>query len=178
MVSLQIGNSSGKPKYKSALSVDSTTMSFETGGYVDVEAEENKHLRRRRFTILAIVAIFVTAGSILIFSVVHDLTNRPEMDFVDFTCPEGDTDCIESFCPVGWEWSDEEQACKQKPDYNCCVAAYKVSNEHLFYCWKDGEEKEHRCVTLRAGVAPSAYKQLCRPGYLWVHWRKKCQRKD
>merc|ERR1719154_302894 len=138
MVSLQIGNSSGKPKYKSALSVDSSTMSFETGGYLDVEAEEYKHLRRRRLTILAIVAIFAPAGSILIFSVVHDLTNRPAVEGVDFTCPEGDSVCIESYCPVGWQWNDLEQACKQLPDYKCCVAAYKVSGEYLFHCFKEG----------------------------------------
>ena len=115
MVSLAIGSPSGKPNYKSAISVDSTTMSFETSDYLDVEAEQYKHLRRRRLTILAIVAIFATAGSILIFSVVHDLTNRPDLNFVDFSCPEGDTKCIASFCPVGWQWNEEEQVCKQLP---------------------------------------------------------------
>ena len=63
-------------------------------------------------------------------------------------------------------------------EYKCCVAPYKVSGEYLFHCWKAGEDNPYGCVALKAGVAPSAYKQLCRPGYLWVQWKKKCQRKD
>ena len=128
MVSLAVGNNSGKPNYRSAISVDSTTMSFEPGDYLDVEAEQHKHLRRRRMTILAIVAIFTIAGSILIFSVVHDLTNRPEMDYVDFPCPEGDTECIQLFCPVGWTWNPQEQACNQlSGKFILGIASGKVS---------------------------------------------------
>merc|ERR1719259_671370 len=26
------------------------------------------------------------------------------------------------------------------------------------------------------GVVPGTYKELCRPGYIWVEWRKKCMR--
>eukprot|EP00088_Acartia_fossae_P036231 TRINITY_DN37426_c1_g1_i1.p1 TRINITY_DN37426_c1_g1~~TRINITY_DN37426_c1_g1_i1.p1 ORF type:complete len:181 (-),score=46.88 TRINITY_DN37426_c1_g1_i1:281-823(-) len=180
MVSLAIGGGTDKTNYKSAVSVDSTTMSFESGAgdlHLDIEAEQHKHMQRRRITILAIVAIFTIAASILIFSVVHDLTSRQEIDYVDFTCEPSDSQCIELFCPKGWQWSFEDSACNKLPDYECCVAQYEVPGEHIFNCWKSGEENPYRCV-LNAGVAPSAYKQLCRPGYLWVPWKKKCQRKD
>ena len=47
----------------------------------------------------------------------------------------------------------------------------------LYSCWREGEAQVGACV-LSAGVAPGTYKQLCRPGYLWVDWKRKCLRKD
>ena len=65
------------------------------------------------------------------------------------------------------------------PGYDCCFINYGAGTQ-LYKCWASDETPEGRCVgpMKSAGVAPGTYKQLCRPGYLWVDWKRKCLRKD
>ena len=108
-------DNSSRPAYKSALSEESSLATVESDIYnLDVKAEVAKYRRRRRATILAIVAIFATAGAILIFSVVHDLQSRPEFEYEDYVCAESDKVCMENLCPRGHDWNSQLQVCQIK----------------------------------------------------------------
>ena len=106
------GGGQSRPQYKTALSVESGLLSSTGNDIVDVEAEGNRFRRRRRATIIAIAAIFVTAGTVLIVSVVHDLQNRPEFGYFDEICSESDMVCLENKCPEGFQWDRNSYQCK------------------------------------------------------------------
>ena len=106
------GGGQSRPQYKTALSVESGLLSSTGNDIVDVEAEGNRFRRRRRATIIAIAAIFVTAGTVLIVSVVHDLQNRPEFGYFDEICSESDVECLENKCPEGFQWDRNSYQCK------------------------------------------------------------------
>ena len=60
-------------------------------------------------------------------------------------------------------------------DFSCCLVPKEEGG--LVQCLPlDDSDK---CADVKsAGVAPSTYKQYCRPGYLWVEWKKICLRKE
>ena len=108
------GAGGARPQYKTALSVESH-LTGDTDLDLDLEAEGHKYRRRRRATIIAIVAIFGTAGAILVFSVVHDLQSSPEVGFLEQICSENDPECVLNQCPEGYDWISEHQWCELKP---------------------------------------------------------------
>lgn len=171
------GGGGSRPLYKPTISVESALTGGESADlcHIDVEAEGRKFRRRRRATLLAILAIFLTTGIILIFSVVHDLQNRPEVGFVEEICSEADTACILNQCPHGYQWNTKQEKCFLQPGFECCLV--QLSGQYLKHCW-EGEEPDQPCAVMTAGIVLSTYKQLCRPGYLWVEWKKKCLRLD
>jgi len=82
---------------------------------LDVEAEGNRFRRRRRFTILAIVAIFATTAAILVLSVVHAELSRPQLgNYTEFTCGAEDAACKDLLCPQGYTWSQQTDTCDLK----------------------------------------------------------------
>ena len=111
------GSGGSRPLYKPTISVESALTGGESADlcHIDVEAEGRKFRRRRRATLLAILAIFLTTGIILIFSVVHDLQNRPEVGFVEEICSEADAACILNQCPHGYQWNTTQEKCFLKP---------------------------------------------------------------
>ena len=101
-----LSSGSGRPSYKPALSLESNP---ETDINLDVEAEGHKYRRRRRITLFAIVAIFMTAGAILVFTVVHDQQRLPEVSFVEENCTDTDLECLARRCPLtGFTWLETE----------------------------------------------------------------------
>jgi len=139
------------------------------------EQEEARLLRRRRLTILLITLVFILAGAVLTASVIHDVNNRRKMnpeDFVEIECSKDDEDCISSLCPEGMVWNEEQRKCIIKKDYTCCTLC-----THEYKCYPRGQETRVKCCYTN-GVVPAAYKQTCKDGFLWVHWKKVCVRKN
>ena len=115
MIAAATGGGYPRPQYQTAQSIESALVP-DSSDILDgdaVEAEGNRFRRRRRATIIAIAAIFVTAGTILIVSVVHDLQNRPEVGFFDEICSTSDAECIENKCPIGYKWKSDLNYCEQ-----------------------------------------------------------------
>ena len=81
MIVTATGGVPTRPQFKSTLSLESALLL--DSDILDLEAARNQYLCRRRLTIIAIAAIFVISGAVLIFSVVHDLQNRSEVGFID-----------------------------------------------------------------------------------------------
>ena len=141
---------------------------------VDVEAEERRLARRRRITVLSIVGVFLICGVILTMSVVYDVQARAggHMEWEEFSCPGNDESCLSLLCPDGMGWEVGRGECAELPGYTCCTTC-----THEYTCYGPGEGEGVRCC-LAEGVVPSAFKQVCRPGYLWVQWKRKCLRRN
>jgi len=175
-----LSSGSGRPSYKPALSLESHPAAVcETDINLDVEAEGHKYRRRRRITIFAIVAIFLTAGAILVFTVVHDQQRLPEVRFVEENCTETDQECLAKRCPItGFNWRESEESdpgCKEVEGYENCPV--QEGGSYYKYYYLSGEDPKRECLFInQAGIVPSSYKQMCYPGYLWVEWKKKCLR--
>ena len=74
----------------------------------------------------------------------------------------------------GTFWNGVYGECLVPSNFNCC---YDV--EEMFICFEPRAEAERRCMKFSYnGVLLHGYKQLCREGYLWVPWRRKCFRID
>ena len=59
------------------------------------------------------------------------------------------------------------------PGYTCCTAC-----THEYKCFQAGLVPPPVKCCHAEGVVPSTYKQVCREGFLWVQWKKKCLRKN
>ena len=141
--------------------------------HMDREGEERRLARRRCITMVAIASLFVISTVILTLSVVHDVkarANDPEWE--EFSCQQSDPDCLDLLCPEGMAWDMVAGKCKEMAGYTCCTAC-----THEYKCFQAGDDPLVRCCHAE-GVVPAAYKQVCREGYLWVQWKKKCLRKE
>ena len=110
MIVTATGGVPTRPQFKSTLSLESALLL--DSDILDLEAARNQYLCRRRLTIIAIAAIFVISGAVLIFSVVHDLQNRSEVGFIDEICSTNDLECIENKCPNGYKWKSDLNSCE------------------------------------------------------------------
>eukprot|EP00092_Neocalanus_flemingeri_P061443 GFUD01073863.1.p1 GENE.GFUD01073863.1~~GFUD01073863.1.p1 ORF type:complete len:170 (+),score=56.54 GFUD01073863.1:90-599(+) len=142
--------------------------------YVDREVEETRLARRRWITIVTIAAVFLVSAVILLISVVHDVQarNRGDLEWEEFSCQQNDLDCLALLCPDGMSWDMVAGKCKEVTGYTCCTACTQE-----YKCFTAEEAQIVKCCYAE-GVVPSAYKQVCRQGYLWVQWKKKCLRKN
>jgi hypothetical protein len=85
-----------------------------------VEAEGNRFRRRRRITLLAIVAIFAITAAILVLSVVHAELGRPQLgNYTEFTCGVEDVECRTLICPQGYMWQQQTDSCTLKEGEQC-----------------------------------------------------------
>lgn len=68
----------------------------------------------------------------------------------------------------GSVWSDSHSECLYPANYECCL-----NDEDIFFCSEDISSQT--CVKVASnGVVLSDYKQMCREGYIWVPWRRRC----
>ena len=150
--------------------VDSDTMDSEEDYCDDVEeeAEERRLARRRRITVLSIVGVFLICGVILTMTVVYDVQARAggHMEWEEFSCPGNDESCLSLLCPDRMEWEVGRGKGAQLPVYTCCTTC-----THDYTCYGPGEGEGVRCCHAE-GVVLSSYKQVWRPGYLWVQWKR------
>ena len=138
--------------------------------------EATRLRRRRRVTIIMITLLFLFAGVILTASVVHDVQSREvgqgsleEPHCVNLT--EGE--CQATRCPVtGWRWSEKEMMCEVIPGYKCCTAC-----TGKFQCFPVSQTGDIKCCFAN-GIVPSAYKNTCHKGFVWVAWKRICVRKN
>ena len=142
--------------------------------HVDREGEETRLARRRCITLISIAALFIISAGILIISVVHDVQARArgDLEWEEFACQQNDLDCLALLCPEGMDWDMLAGKCKEMSGYTCCSACTQE-----YKCFRAEEAHLVRCCYAE-GVAPSAYKQVCRQGFLWVQWKKKCLRRN
>ena len=139
---------------------------------MDREEEEKRLARRRWMTLASIASLFLISGTILTLSVVHDVRSRAkEPGWEEFSCPAGDPSCLELLCPEGMVWDMVTSMCMSMSGYTCCTAC-----THQYQCFNPAIHTTRCCHS--EGVVPSAYKQVCREGFLWVQWKKKCLRKS
>ena len=68
----------------------------------------------------------------------------------------------------GSMWSDSHSECLYPANYECCL-----NDEDIFLCSEDISSQT--CVKVASnGVVLSDYKQMCREGFIWVPWRRRC----
>ena len=141
---------------------------------LDRKVEEKRLSRRRCITLLSIACVFLTSCAILTISVVHDVQARAgdDLEWEEFACQENDEDCLTLLCPEGMGWEGAGGECRQLPGYTCCTSCTQE-----YKCYKIEEADGVKCCYTE-GVVPSAYKQACRDGFLWVAWKKKCLRRN
>ena len=132
------------------------------------------------------------AAAILTASVVHDVRNRRELaaelgDWEEVECG-GDRECQAALCPGGMVYREEEGHCTVLPgnDISCShvILSSSLSDHqcctlwtHEYLCFPSSLSHTMRCL-LGEGIVPSAYKQTCHQGFLWVQWKRKCVRKN
>ena len=77
-----------------------------------MEAEGNRFRRKRRLTLLVIVAIFAITAAIMVLSVVHAELRRPQLgNYTEFTCGADDVTCRALLCPQGYTWHQPTDSC-------------------------------------------------------------------
>jgi len=142
--------------------------------------EASRLLRRRRLTMVSILVIFLLAGAILTVSVVYDVRKRAEIaeatkdGWEEIVCTQDDKECLNSLCPVGMKWNQDDRICDILQGWRCCTLCI-----HGFKCFPEAESEDpdNKCCK-KTGVVPSTYKQTCNVGFLWVEWKKVCVRKN
>ena len=126
-------------------------------------------------TILMIVLLFLLAGAILTASVVHDVTTRAgSSGWEEEQCANSTQEECEALrCPVtGWRLSEEDRMCSVLPGYSCCTTC----TGHL-QCFSQEQAANLKCC-FATGIVPSAYKNTCHKGFVWVAWKRLCVRKN
>ena len=144
----------------------------ETYDYVDKEAEEKLLARKRFIKLVCIPLVFIISFGFLTFSVVHDVQARAssEQQLEKIVCQENDPECLALLCPEGMEWDEGAGRCQELRGYTCCPTC---SQEYK--CFKQEESSDAKCCHM-LGILPSAYKLVCREGWVWVEWQHKCLR--
>ena len=62
--------------------------------------------------------------------------------------------------------------CAACPGHQCCTLS-----THEYLCFPSAARHSVKCLYAN-GVVPSAYKQNCKQGFLWVAWKRKCVRRN
>ena len=133
------------------------------------KTEENSKFRKKfPFFCLAFILLTVMVG--LWFFLLHVDKVRYVTGYEEFLCNNTDVKCLISLCPQGMYWSIEEH-CKFRKSEDCC------QNERNIINCNPSTQNKSNCFGLKlAGASQSGYKLFCRPGFLWVPWRRKCFR--
>ena len=70
--------------------------------------------RRRLLKFLAIVLAFLVVGFILLWCVIHDVKQREDIQFKEFSCAASDSPCLLLLCPTGMIWRPEKDQCQSR----------------------------------------------------------------
>ena len=128
---------------------------------VDKVTEEKLLVRRRYLKLSSIILVFIICFFLLAMSILYDVHHRDVPD------QDGQLDLL---CPFGMSWSSTMSKCMPEQGYSCCPTC---SQEYR--CSRIKEEK--KCCHL-LGIMPSTFKLMCRPGWVWVEWGRRCVRVD
>ena len=123
---------------------------------------------------VSIPALFLLSCGVLTTSVVLDVQARAsgDLEWEEFSCQENDADCLALLCPDGMGWDMVADKCRELPGYTCCTTC---TLEYM--CYKAEDADGVVCCSVMS-VVPSAYKQTCREGFIWVEWKQKCLRQN
>ena len=138
------------------------------------EAEEKRLSRRRCMILVTIPALFLLSCGILTTSVMFDVhaSAKGNLEWEEFSCQPYDSDCLALLCPDGMVWDMMAGKCRAVSGYTCCTSC---TLEYM--CYKAEEADGVKCCSAMS-VVPSAYKQNCREGFIWVEWKQKCLRQN
>ena len=145
-----------------------------------------KRLKVLRILIaVLVISLLVLVASSLWLVYLHVKLRSDIIDgYQEFSCSKSDEICTGLLCPTGDKfssmnifysklvsgtvWSDGHAECLYPSNYECCL-----NDEDIFLCSDDISSQT--CVKVATnGVVLSDYKQMCREGYIWVPWRRRC----
>eukprot|EP00092_Neocalanus_flemingeri_P032590 GFUD01035446.1.p1 GENE.GFUD01035446.1~~GFUD01035446.1.p1 ORF type:complete len:179 (-),score=31.23 GFUD01035446.1:58-546(-) len=138
------------------------------------EQHKRRVFRNRKRTIFAILFILFIIAMAALVGFGHYRKHLFVQGLEEFSCPEEDISCSILLCPHGMVWSQDEGECHLPAGYQCCQ-----DRSSVFTCYNYNEEdqKTKLCSvkTVISGVAPVP-RTFCRPGFVWVPWRRRCFR--
>ena len=92
-----------------------------------------------------ILLVVMSATALLVFAVVHDVRNRPDLG-LEFSCGEDDAECLVCLCPEKYKWLREKERCAPPLDLGEMGVApntYKPACRPGFI-WVPWRERCHR----------------------------------
>ena len=156
---------------------------------METSCDTDYYLRRlkvlRILIAVLVISILVLLSSSLWLVYLHVKLRSDIIDgYQEFSCLKTDEICVRLLCPTGdtfsidailncklvsgTVWSDSHRECLYPANYECCL-----NDVDIFLCSEDISSED--CVNVASnGVVLSDYKQMCREGYIWVPWRRRC----
>ena len=140
-------------------------------------AKGNREKERKKKKARVVMLILVCMLTILAFCcgwLIYSSSPSSVLDgYEDLSCASSDSSCLALLCPQGAQWSQEADQCLVQQHFTCCADSINI-----FKCFHLAEEETARaCFKFSyEGVLYPGYKQFCREGWLWVHWKRKCLR--
>ena len=145
--------------------------------YIQIQEQQTKQHGKEKANISSakclsfnfFILILLIVSGIKLYSCIM-LPFMYTVGYIELSCPSQNTTCQSLLCPEGMIWNKDKCLPDSTFDIKCCIS----SSTSIISCSRSSCPKS----LVSASVLPSAQQILCRKGYLWVPWRKKCFRKS
>ena len=139
------------------------------------DEQRRKKFRRRRRKLVFLVLLLILAIIIGTFVMLGPYRRYKFVQgFEEFSCKDEDSACLSLECPQGMVWSKESEECDLPESHKCCR-----NSQSIIMClnYEDEQDKDEECIEiLRLGWVAPFSRVFCKPGFIWVPWKRKCFR--